>query len=307
MSEIFNFLKQAESERREKSPEASAPAEFCHPEPSTDAASVPNDPAGVEPAPARDEPIAELVPDRIEIISPEKFDLSGADHQIKHVLDPLTLVGEQFRLLRSKLALMQKQRGVKTVLITSAVPQEGKTFTACGLAGVIAQEPGKRVILIDADMRKPKSGRPLGLNGSSPNQGLSQVLRGEASLGDTLLCSTGFEFYFLPAGPVPPNPSELLSSPGLEQMVRSAAESFDWVIVDSPPVLALSDATLIAPICDIVLLVVKANVTPSKLAHDAIQRIGKERICGVVMNRVKHIHSSRYYYHYYHKDSKRRQ
>ena len=235
-----------------------------------------------------------------------RFDLSTADRQIKNVLDPHTLVGEQFRILRSKLGLMQKQRGIRTVLITSSCPEEGKTFAACGLAGVMAQEPGKRVVLIDADMRRPRSGRGLGLNVEKQTVGLSQVLRGEIAFHEAILQSGSLDFCFLPSGPVPPNPTELLSSPALERTLRMASESFDWIIVDSPPVLGLSDATLISALCDAVLLVIRANVTPSKLVGETVKRIGRDKICGVVMNRQKHAHSSRHYYGHYYKGSKRR-
>ncbi len=292
MSEIFDFLKKTEAERRK---------EFAVP---ADAPAV--EPEG-PPAPetARDSAPTGELPLEVEICGADKFDLTAASRQVKSVLDPFSLVGEQFRLLRSRLGLMQKQSGIKTVLITSGVAQEGKTLTACGLAGVFAQEPGKRVLLIDADMRKPGSGSNFGLNGSSGNAGFSNVLRGGQEFHGGLLMSMNPEFFFLPSGPLPSNPSELLSSQNLEQTLRAAAESFDWVIVDSPPVLSLSDTTLLAPLCDTVILVVKANSTPSKLVLDAVNRIGRDRICGIVLNRQKQIHSSRYYYQYYYRSSKR--
>jgi capsular exopolysaccharide synthesis family protein len=246
----------------------------------------------------------EPVSHEIEICKGEGFDLTDATPQVKTVMDPLTLLGEQFRLLRSRLGLMQKQRGIKTILVTSTVPEEGKTFTASGLIGVLAQEPGKRVLLIDADMRKPRSGISFGLNGSASAVGLSEVLRGAASFENALLTCTNPEFAFLPSGPLPPNPSELLSSPILEQTLRTAAANFDWVVVDSPPVLSLSDTVLLAPLCDAVVLVVRANSTSARLVEDAAGRIGKERICGVILNRQKHLTSSKYYYQYYYKKVK---
>jgi protein-tyrosine kinase len=241
----------------------------------------------------------------IEICSVDRFDLTSASLQIKSVLDPLTLVGEQFRSLRSKLGLMQKQRGIKTILVTSSIPDEGKTFTASGLAGVFAQEPGKRVVLIDADMRKPKSGWNLGLNGSSGCIGLSELLQGEKDFKDGLVLSTNPAFHFMPSGPLPSNPTELLSSQNFERVLKTASANFDWVIIDSPPVSALSDSSLIAPLCDAVVLVVRAGKTPAKLILNTIAQIGRERICGVVLNRQKQVHSSRYYYQYYYRSSKR--
>jgi protein-tyrosine kinase len=312
MSEIFNFLKRTENERR-KALAKPAQADTPQVEPPVSVVSAATDDEAMESPETLEfetqrqpaESMAEE-PMRVDIETPGgKFDLSGADRQIRTVLDPLTLVGEQFRVLRSKLGLMQKQRGIKTILVTSTVPEEGKTFTACCLAGVIAQEPGKRVILIDADMRKASSGPGLGLNGISRSVGLSRVLTGEMAFQNALLNSTNLEFYFLPAGPFPPNPSELLSSANLEQTIRTAASIFDWVIIDSPPVIGLADTTLLAHLCDAILLVVRADSTPTKLIVDAVQKIGKERICGVVMNRQKHINSSRYYYGYYRPQSRK--
>jgi capsular exopolysaccharide synthesis family protein len=227
------------------------------------------------------------------------FDLSTAQPELREVIDPQTMVGEQFRVLRSKLSLMQKQRSTKLLLVTSTVPREGKTFTACGLAGVLAHEPGRRVVLIDGDLRKPTAGRKLGMNQSDHPTGLSSVLRGDKPLEESLYSSTELDFCFLPAGPIPRNPSELISSPLLESTLTRLAENFDWVVIDSPPVLGLADTPLLASHCDGVLLVVQADGTPSKLVLESIQRIGRDRICGVVMNRVKSL-SAQYYYRYYH-------
>lgn len=288
MSEIFDFLKKTENKRGHNTTDAqvfesNAPAtgeEFVL-SPTPDAASV-----------------------EVEVCNAGKFDLTQASLPIRNVLDPLTLAGEQFRLLRSKLGLMQKQRGIKTILVTSSVPDEGKTFTASSLAGVFAQEFGKKVILIDADMRKPRSGWILGLNGSTSETGLSEVLSGKRAFRDGLLISQNSALCFLPAGPLPSNPSELLSSPNLESVLKIAASGFDWVVVDSPPVLSLSDSTIIAPLCDAVVLVVRASSTPSKLVLDTINQLGRDRICGIVLNRQKEFHTSRYYYQYYYRSSK---
>jgi capsular exopolysaccharide synthesis family protein len=291
MSEIFDFLKKTEAERNKKTPDLSV-----HLQPPV--------PAELPPEPEYSQVIKEPLAVEAAIPSASTFDLSHSSNQMLNVLDPLTVAGEQFRMLRTRLNLLQKQNGIKTVLVTSTVPQEGKSFTACGLAGVMAQEQGKRVVVIDGDLRKPGSGREFGLNGHSNETGVAQVLEGAKEFHSALISSSNPEFWFLPAGSLPNNPSELLSSPALEQIIKSASEMFDWVIVDSPPMMALSDATLIAPLCDTVLLVVRANSTPAKLVLNAVNKIGRERICGVVINRQKKIQSSRYYYQYYYRSSK---
>jgi capsular exopolysaccharide synthesis family protein len=239
-----------------------------------------------------------------EIFPIGEFNLSKATSQIKRAMDPGTIMGEQFRILRTRLSLLQKENGTRIILITSTVPQEGKSFTSYALAGVIAQEQGKRVVIIDADLRKQGSGRDYGLSMGSTLAGTAQVLQGKREFRKSLRKSTDPEFWFLPSGTLPPNPSELLSSQEMEKMLRFAAGKFDWVIVDSPPALALSDPNLMAPLCDAVVFVVRANSTPAKLAQEAINKVGRERICGIVLNRKKQIHSSRHYYQYYYQKQK---
>jgi protein-tyrosine kinase len=259
--------------------------------------------AGIQPEkPLPVSPPAEAAAPRTEIHSTISFDLRSADYRIKSVLDPTTLVGEQFRVLRARLDLVQKQRGIKTLLVTSACPGEGKTFTACSLAGVLAREPGRRTLLLDCDLRKPQAGRAIGMKGESIQaQGLSNVLRGEVEITDVIASSPEGGFFFLPTGPVPTNPSELLSSPALESSLSTTKDLFDWVVLDAPPVLVLSDAAVLAPACDAILLVVRANLTPSKLVAEAVHRLGREKICGIVMNRARHLKSSQYYHDYHDK------
>jgi capsular exopolysaccharide synthesis family protein len=300
MSEIFDFLRKTETENRKRAVVTSSmmsvdsiEADFPVQESEAAPLEFEHIPVIQEPLPIKSEPAAST-----------KFDLENASYQLKNVLDSSTIIGEQFRSLRTRLNLMQKQNGIKTILVASTVPQEGKSFTSCGLAGIMAQESGKRIVVIDADMRKPGSGRDFGLIGESTEIGTAQVLQGNKDFRASLLTSMNPEFWFLPSGLLPSNPSELLSSPTLERVLKSAAESFDWVIVDSPPILALSDATMIAPLCDAVLLVVRVNSTPVKLVNETINRIGRDKICGVVLNRQKQIHSSRYYYQYYYSKSK---
>ena len=239
-----------------------------------------------------------------EIIPAGEFDISNSTSQMQRALDPGTILGEQFRILRTRLSLLQKQNGIKTILVTSTVPKEGKSFTSHALAGVIAQEHDKRVVIIDADLRKMGSGGEYGLKLGIEVAGTAQVLQGISEFQKSLLKSKEPEFWFLPSGALPHNPSELLSSPETEKMLRFAAERFDWVIVDSPPSLALSDPNLLAPLCDAVVFVVRANSTTAKIAQEAMNKIGRERICGVVLNRKKQLHSSRHYYQYYYQNQK---
>jgi succinoglycan biosynthesis transport protein ExoP len=290
MSELFGWLRQREGEKVRKVAGIRAPRLEVRPIATR-----------IEPEIPREVPESgEAVAPRVEVRSTIQFDLRAADHCVKSVLDPLTIVGEQFRRLRTSVSLMQKQRGIRSILVASACPGEGKTFVACGLAGVLAQELGRRVLLIDADLRKPRAGRQIGMKGVlGAAAGLSEVLRGEADLMDSLAGSLNGDLFLLPAGKIPPNPSELLTSPVLETTLRMAKDVFDWVVIDAPPILVLSDAAVVAPLCDAILLVVHAGVTPAKLVGEAARRLGREKICGTVVNRIRHI-GSPYYYRYYH-------
>jgi capsular exopolysaccharide synthesis family protein len=159
-------------------------------------------------------------------------------------------------------------------------------------------------LLVDADLRKPKAAENLGMDQNGAPEGLSQILQGRAELEHVLLRSETLDFLFLPAGPVPSHPSELLASNNLERVIQRMAAMSDWVVIDAPPILSLADATRLAPLCDAVLLVVQANATPAKIVNRAIQQIGRERVAGIVLNRVKQHHSSAYYYKSYSKQGR---
>lgn len=295
MSEIFSWLKRAEVERRKGFVDLTdEPVDIDFEEES--AAAKAEDSA----------PLSLSAQTPVEPFAAGRFDLSKADHRIRSVLDPHTLEGEQYRLLRSKLSLMQKDQGIKVLLVTSSVPGEGKTFTACSLACVLALEPGKRVLLIDCDLRRPRVCSEFGLIQVEPAQGLTQVLRGDLRIDEALFKANEGNLYLLPAGSEAQNPAELLSSPHLERSLNSISASFDWVIVDAPPVLAMADSSIIAPLCDGVLLVIQMENTPTKVITQSIQRIGQDRVLGLILNRVRQIKGSHYYYNYYHKNARGR-
>src|SRR5262245_28626744 len=157
---------------------------------------------------------------RIVFKASSAFDLRFAAAHIRLILEDKSFAGEQYRLLRTKLSFAQKQQPLRTLLITSAVAREGKTFTACCLAAVLAQERGKRVLLVDADLRLAGASKSLGLPGHGKLPGLSQVLSGEATLDDTLLTCVTMDLHFLPAGAPASNPSDLLTLPLLRSELK---------------------------------------------------------------------------------------
>jgi polysaccharide biosynthesis transport protein len=311
MSEIFNWLKRTELDKSNISGDPPPPPTITLPKGSNGSAT---DPLPIDASvpdfdyhlPADSDPaIMDCASQHAEAHSTAALNPNLADHKVKDVWDPVTMVGEQFRLLRTRLASMQKQRGIKTLLVTSAVPAEGKTFVACGLAGVLAQQPGNRVLLIDGDLRKPMAAQDLGLNDCMDRLGFSDVLSGKTEAMNLLLSSTDTNLFFLPAGKIPDNPAELLSSSLLASALKQLSNSFDWIVIDSPPALSLADSSIMAPLCDALLLVVHSSHTSSKMIKDCIQRLGCDKICGVIMNRSKHTKASQHNYSYYYDNTRK--
>jgi capsular exopolysaccharide synthesis family protein len=204
---------------------------------------------------------------------------------------------EQFRTLRSRLYQTRKNQTLRSLVVTSSVPGEGKTFVTVNLSQAIVRQPDRRAIIIDADLRCPRAHMLLGAP-STP--GLTDYLRGEAD--ETAIMQHGPEgnLCFIPGGSDVTNPSELLSNGRLGTLIERLAPVFDWVILDSPPCLPVADASILAGICDGVLLVVKAGSTPSAVAQRARQELQTRNIVGVVLNAVgeAHMYNSEYYHAY---------
>jgi protein-tyrosine kinase len=191
---------------------------------------------------------------------------------------------EQFRTLRSRLYRLREKRPMRTVLVTSTVPNEGKTFVALNLAQAIAHQHERRALLIDADLRASTLHIPMG----APSwPGLADYLRGEADEFSIIQASPQNNLFFIPAGRSVSNPAELLSNNQLKGMLDRLAPLFDWVILDAPPVLPVSDANVLAGLCDGVLFVVRAASTAFDLAQTACQGFRGKNLIGVVLNRAE--------------------
>jgi polysaccharide biosynthesis transport protein len=200
---------------------------------------------------------------------------------------------EAIRSLRTSIALCTRQGGT-IVLVTSAQPLEGKTTTACNLATALAYG-GAKVLLIDADMRRPGVHRAFGLENRC---GLSELLNGQVHLTQAVQRLAEPDLWIMPAGSMPPNPSELLASGRMEALLGQVQHGpFDWVIVDTPPVLAVTDASILTQWVSGVAFVVGSEMTRRRLAERAIETLaaGRPRILGAVLNRVD-VSRNKYYY-----------
>jgi len=211
---------------------------------------------------------------------------------------------EEFRTLRSRLYLMREKMPLKKLLITSALPKEGKSFTASNLAQVFVRQHGRRVLLIDADLRGPRLHLMLG---TSSEPGLSDYLLGNSD-EFSIIQRGGLEsLFFVPSGTGIENPAELVGNGRLKVLLQGVEPLFDWIIIDSPPSIPVSDAAVLAKACDGVLMVVRSELTPSNIARKARMEFREESLLGVVLNGIneKAAAYARYYYDEYAKSGTR--
>jgi succinoglycan biosynthesis transport protein ExoP len=206
--------------------------------------------------------------------------------------------GEAFRALRTSLVFSSGSEGTRVIGLTSAQPLEGKTTTACNMAIALAYG-GSRVLLIDADMRRPSVSRTLGIENTV---GLSHLLTGQATARQAIRRTTVQNLWVMTAGMTPPNPSELLSSERMKTLISNVQNGpFDWVLIDTPPVLAVTDAVIIAPWVSGMVFIIGSEMTQRRLAERAVETLQTSRphILGAVLNRVDIIRNKYYYSRYY--------
>ncbi|WP_332237861.1 CpsD/CapB family tyrosine-protein kinase [Sporolactobacillus sp. KGMB 08714] len=210
---------------------------------------------------------------------------------------PKSTIAEQYRTIRTNIDFSQVSGDLKTMMITSAGPGEGKSTTAANLAAVMAQQ-GKHVLLIDADLRKPTMHYTFRL---SNTHGLTTLLTKKSTFDEAIQNTEAENLFVLTSGPIPPNPAELLSSPAMISFMNHALTLFDTVLLDTPPVLAVTDAQLLANLCDGTVLVVRSGATEKEAAVKAKDLLvkAKARILGVVLNGRPVSKSDSHYYYYY--------
>ena len=190
---------------------------------------------------------------------------------------------EEFRTLRSRLYQIREKQSLKKVLVTSALPKEGKSFVAANLAQVMVRQEGRRALLIDSDLRGSRLHEALGTS-SSP--GLSDYLLGEKDEFAVMQRGSMENLFFIPSGRSIGNPAELVANGRMRFLLNRVEPLFDWIIIDSPPAVPVSDAGLLANYCDGVLMVVRSNATPFDVARKARQEFRDKHLIGVVLNGV---------------------
>ncbi|MBW8761782.1 MAG: polysaccharide biosynthesis tyrosine autokinase [Microbacterium sp.] len=208
------------------------------------------------------------------------FDSKAKERPLIIQADPRNPRSEAFRSLRTNLQFLEMDGG-HTFVITSSIPTEGKSTTTLNLAIALA-DSGKRVALVDTDLRKPKVADYLGIEGGT---GLTDVLIGRAKVSDVLLPWGNRSLYVLPAGKIPPNPSELLGSPRMQKLLDALSKEFDVVLCDAPPLLPVTDAAVLSRATSGAIMVVAAGRTTTHQlagALDALETVGT-KVAGVVL------------------------
>lgn len=210
-------------------------------------------------------------------------------------LNPRSPISEQYRTVRTNLHFASVDEELRSLLVTSSGPTEGKSMTAANLAIVYAQQ-GKKVLLIDADLRKPTVHYTFRVDNIS---GLSNVLVGEGTLERVTVASDVDNLDIMSSGPIPPNPSELLASKKMQKLLEDTKSAYDIVIFDTPPVLAVTDAQVLADIVDGSLLVVRSDQTEIEAATKAKEALkpAKAKLLGAVLNDHQKEKSNYYYYY----------
>ncbi len=228
----------------------------------------------------------------------QKLALASSKEAVELVTQsrPRSQMAESYRALRTSLLLTFAGGPPTVILITSALPEEGKTTTSVNSAIVLAQK-GTRVLLIDADLRRPSIHKTLGMG---PKIGLSNVLTGAATLQQAIIPSTILpDLFILPAGTPPPNPAELLASAKMKNVLAELRKQYDHIVIDSPPTLSVTDAVVMSTDADAVVLVIRSGHTTKpalRRARDILLQVNA-RVCGVLVNAVD-LSSPDYYYHY---------
>jgi protein-tyrosine kinase len=208
---------------------------------------------------------------------------------------PHSHLTESFRRLKAMLGSIAGGETLRTVTITSAGKGEGKSTTALNLAVTMCQDFDKRVAIVDADLRRPRIHRLLGM---TPRRGLSDVLGGEVLPEDVLITNSVPRLTILPGGHSSKSPAEMLASPRMRQLIEELKSRFDFIIFDTPPVLTVADAIVLGPMTDGVVLVIQAGKVRKRPIQRAVELLHNSKILGFVLNRGDLV-LSHYGYRYY--------
>lgn len=207
--------------------------------------------------------------------------VGSLDSHLVAALAPQSMAAEGYRSLRTRLRRAENGRALRAIIITSPAKGDGKSLTAANLALTMAQEFQQRVLLLDADLRRPTVHRLFGL---PDGPGLSDVLMGSVDVNQALVHLPEHHLTLLPAGAVPGHPAELLGSAGMRRLLDTLRTRFDRILIDMPPVAPLADTHILSPMADGVLMIVRAGVTPKPAIERALSGLDMTKVLGLVLN-----------------------
>jgi capsular exopolysaccharide synthesis family protein len=210
--------------------------------------------------------------------------------------DEDSLAAEKFRLLGVRLRHLQQKHQLKRVLVTSSIAEEGKSTVAANLACALAKKQPQKTLLVEGDLRRPSLAQQLGI-GTVP--GLSELLQGGPTSAINIYRLEGQGFWIMPAGSTPKNPLEFLQSGNLTLLMDQLAGWFDWIVIDSPPVLPLADTSIWMRLADGVLLVTRPGKTSKRQLQRGLEAVEQPKLLGAVLNGSSAAASSDYYHYYY--------
>jgi capsular exopolysaccharide synthesis family protein len=216
----------------------------------------------------------------VELGEPRALTGSLDPHLVAALL-PQSLAAEQYRSLRTRIKRAEHGRAVRAIVVTSPNKGDGKSLTAANLAITMAQEFQERVLVVDADLRRPSIHKLFGVPGGP---GLSDVLMGATELSQALVTLPDLHLALLAAGPSPSHPAELLGSASMRRVLDTLRTRFDRIIIDMPPASPLADLNILAPLVDGVLMIVRAGVTPKPDIERALSGLDMARVLGLVLN-----------------------
>jgi capsular exopolysaccharide synthesis family protein len=283
MAKVYEALRRAEEERKRKIAGGVAPIPAVEWDPTPESA----------PRPRRS--LASFF--RGKSLAEKRFANAGsaieANRRRIALLEPDSFIAEQFRMLRSRIDSINTETPLKSIAITSANAGEGKSNVAINLAVVTAMGVRQRTLLMDCDMRRPMIHRSLGIE---PQMGLAEVLTGRCSAQDAIVKVEGTSLDLLGVRLQPPNPSELLGSREMRDLMVELGSRYDRIILDTPATLGLPDSKIVAGLCDAYLMVVRAGETAREEVEAALEVLDRRRAVGLVLNGAELGHERYAYY-----------
>lgn len=207
-----------------------------------------------------------------------------ATSRIVYHTEPRSAGADRFRVLRMRLRELQSTGQIKSLLITSPLPHDGKSTMVLNLATTLAERGKKAVLVVEGDLHRPTLTQQLGLNGGP---GLAECLTVRLDPLAAIRRIEPLSWYFLPAGGRLDNASEVLQSENLPKLIERVDPLFDWILIDSPPVIPLTDTLSLAKIATTSLLVARAGQTPRRAVEEAIELLGRNQVCGIILNGIE--------------------